>query len=228
MSVMGDDVDSIISKLDKRQRLALRTALSHGNSGAAPTQHVRKLVRLGLAELTGHFHEPTEWGEVVRREPKFYLTALGEAVAQTLKDRISSAQSESRLKELIGLIVERKIREVELSDGNTVRHGSRKHVKDLERRIADLKRWRSKERKGSDARANYSRVIARLTQQLNAAKRSGLKENKSHDDFYLIVSYTPVLHMSTNNFTAVDRKIDTAIGKSRIESRISGDSSRIL
>jgi hypothetical protein len=168
------NIDDIINKLDKRQRLALRRTLDN-ETGSAPTHCVKKLTHLGLVELTGHFHEPAEYGRAVRREPKFYLTVTGKAVAQALKDRLS-AQNESHLKELIGLVVERRIREVETSDGSTVKHGSKKHVKDLERRIGELKRWRDRERKGSDARANYSRVISRLTQQLNAAKRNGLKE----------------------------------------------------
>lgn len=103
------------------------------------------------------------------------------------------------LRQYIRTLLERKIREVELSDGGTVKHGSKKHVKDLERRIGELKRWRDKERKASDARANYSRVIARLTQQLNAAKRSGLKEGVlSEMTMTYDVHHTAAIKKATN------------------------------
>ena len=75
--------------LDKRQRLALRQALANGGMSSAPSHHVTKLEKLGLVARTGHYHEPQEWGKVVRREPMFYLTPVGEEVAQAIVAALS-------------------------------------------------------------------------------------------------------------------------------------------
>lgn len=69
--------------LDKRQRLALRQALARGIA-SAPTPHVNKLVKLGLATRTGHWYEATAWGKATRREPLFFLTAAGEEAAKAI------------------------------------------------------------------------------------------------------------------------------------------------
>lgn len=71
----------------------------------------------------------------------------------------------------------RKKREVETTDGAVVRFGSNKHVKDLEKRIAGLVKWRDKEKKGSEARANYARIISRLKRELASAK-ADIKKSK--------------------------------------------------
>ena len=76
-------------------------------------------------------------------------------------------------------MVERKMREAEVSDGSVVPHGSSKHIKDLEIRIADLSRWRNKQRRGSEARANYARVISRLKNELTSARRASEKKKPS-------------------------------------------------
>lgn len=79
----------------------------------------------------------------------------------------------SLLDEFIDLVVEaRRMREAEVTDGSRVPHGSSKHIKDLEVRIRDLVRWRDSQRRGSEARANYSRIISRLKGELSSAKRS--------------------------------------------------------
>lgn len=79
------------------------------------------------------------------------------------------------LKEFVELCVERKIREVDVSDGSRVPHGSLKHVKDLEQRIASLKTWRDRQKRGSESRANYSRLISRLKGELASAQRNAAK-----------------------------------------------------
>lgn len=61
------------------------------------------------------------------------------------------------------------IREVDLSDGSKVEYGSPRHVKELETRIRDLEAWRSRQRRGSEQRANYSRLIAQLKRELKSA-----------------------------------------------------------
>lgn len=76
------------------------------------------------------------------------------------------------LVELVSLLVEKKIREADVSDGSKVPVGSTKHIKDLEVRIADLSKWRDKSTRGSETRANYARVVARLKAELRSAKRA--------------------------------------------------------
>jgi hypothetical protein len=82
------------------------------------------------------------------------------------------------LVEYIQLVAEARMREADVSDGTRVPHGSTKHIKDLEARIADLTRWRDKQRKGSEARANYARVVARLKAELKSARRAAEKAKK--------------------------------------------------
>jgi len=79
------------------------------------------------------------------------------------------------LKTLIKLMVERKIREVQISSGESVPHGDSKHIRDLEIRIAELTKWRDRQHKGSEARANYARLIQRLRSELKSARRADLK-----------------------------------------------------
>ena len=82
------------------------------------------------------------------------------------------------LNEFVELVIEKKMREADVSDGSRVLHGSDKHIKDLETRIADLTMWRNKQRRGSEARANYSRLISRLRNELASAKRVNAKDQK--------------------------------------------------
>ena len=72
---------------------------------------------------------------------------------------------------IVEVLTEKKIREVDHSDGTKVPHGSSKHVKDLKQRIADLEIWRGKQKRGTEARANYSRLISRLKGELASAQR---------------------------------------------------------
>lgn len=64
-----------------------------------------------------------------------------------------------------------------MSDGSRVPHGSSKHVKDLEVRIKSLLMWRDRQKRGSEARANYSRLIQRLKGELASAKRASVKKD---------------------------------------------------
>lgn len=79
------------------------------------------------------------------------------------------------LKEYIKLVVESKVREADVSDGSKVPHGSKKHIRDLEARIEDLIKWRDRQKKGSEARANYARLVQRLRGELASAKRRAEK-----------------------------------------------------
>lgn len=74
-------------------------------------------------------------------------------VLDTLKECIVEMCSE---------LLEVKRGDVTLPSGETVRFGSLAHLKDLEKSIADLERYRDSQRRGSDARATYARALSRL------------------------------------------------------------------
>lgn len=76
------------------------------------------------------------------------------------------------LEQFVALVIERKIREAELSDGSKTSHGSEKHIKELEHRISDLESWKNRQKKGSEKRANYARLINNLKSELRSAKRN--------------------------------------------------------
>ena len=88
------------------------------------------------------------------------------------------ADAAKLLSECIKLLVERRMREADVSDGSKVKFGSRKHVTDLKHRIAELEKWRAKQKRGSENRANYSRLISKLKGELATAKRKTLKKGK--------------------------------------------------
>jgi hypothetical protein len=83
----------------------------------------------------------------------------------------------TRLAKYIKLIVlqEIKIREADITGDVKVTWGSDKHIIDLELRIEALAKWRDKQRRGSESRANYSRLIAKLKSELSSAKRQAAK-----------------------------------------------------
>jgi RNA polymerase-interacting CarD/CdnL/TRCF family regulator len=91
-------------------------------------------------------------------------------------EKRSASRTVDILRKFVKLVVEqRKMREADISDGSRVKHGSSKHIKDLEKRIADLSKWRDSQRKGSESRANYARLISRLKNELASAKRASEK-----------------------------------------------------
>lgn len=78
------------------------------------------------------------------------------------------------LKESVDELIEeaKRVREADVSDGTRVPFGSLKHVKDLQSRIADIARWRDRQPRGSEARANYARLLHRLKAELASAQRA--------------------------------------------------------
>lgn len=80
------------------------------------------------------------------------------------------------LKEFVKLIVEQKIREVDVTSGKALM-GSDEHISDLEMRIASLLPWRDKSPRGSETRANYSRLISRLRAELMSAKKKAERQS---------------------------------------------------
>lgn len=105
------------------------------------------------------------------------LTTAEGVVVEVVCEGCESEEDDlsEHLREYVELFVEKKVREADVSDGSRVQHGSLKHVKDLEARIADLVKWRDKQRKGTEARANYARLISRLKSELASAKRASEK-----------------------------------------------------
>jgi len=80
------------------------------------------------------------------------------------------------LRELIKLIVlEGRLREAEISGDRKVPWGSDEHISDLENRISELSRWRDKQKRGSESRANYSRLISKLKSELSSARKQNAK-----------------------------------------------------
>ena len=73
------------------------------------------------------------------------------------------------------MFLEAKIREVDITDGSRVQAGSEEHVNDLTRRIDELEVWRNRQKRGTEARANYSRLISRL----KAERSMAIKRNKT-------------------------------------------------
>lgn len=64
-----------------------------------------------------------------------------------------------------------RVREADVSGGRRVVWGSDEHVEDLRNRISELSSWRDKQKRGSETRANYSRLISRLKSELRSALR---------------------------------------------------------
>lgn len=88
---------------------------------------------------------------------------------------MSDQKNASSLIEFVSLVIEGKVREIDISNGRKVQFGSYLHVADLEKRIGELSSWRNKQKRGSEARATYARLIQKLKNELTAAKRVAAK-----------------------------------------------------
>lgn len=84
--------------------------------------------------------------------------------------------SKNDLKQYIELVLESRLREADVTDGKA-EWGSDEHIQDLKYRIEDLTKWRDRQRKGTEARANYARLITRLRAELKSAMRQSAKRN---------------------------------------------------
>ena len=87
----------------------------------------------------------------------------------------------SELKQYIQLVLESRLREADVTDGKA-EWGSDKHIVDLQNRIEDLIKWRDRQRKGTEARANYARLITRLRAELKSAMRQANKSKHPTED----------------------------------------------
>jgi hypothetical protein len=81
----------------------------------------------------------------------------------------------NKLTEFVRLVVEQKIREAEIGEGEKVEWGSDEHIRSLKTRIYDMSWWRDKSIRGSETRANYSRLVKQLRNTLKSAERAALK-----------------------------------------------------
>lgn len=86
------------------------------------------------------------------------------------------------LSEFIHLVLEQKERSADLSGGRISEWGSDDHISDLENRISEMCYWRDKQRKGTETRANYSRVVQRLKMELKSAKVYAEKRKLNEHD----------------------------------------------
>ena len=81
------------------------------------------------------------------------------------------SDSDTTLLEYVRLILEKKIREADISDGKKAKWGSKKHITDLQRRLKDAEYWRDKQKKGSEKRAYYKGIVNDIKRQLKNALR---------------------------------------------------------
>jgi hypothetical protein len=74
------------------------------------------------------------------------------------------------ISEFVVLMLEqRKIREIETSNGTIVPEGSAAHISDLQEKIEMLERMKKRQPRGSSARADHARVVQRLKSELRQA-----------------------------------------------------------
>lgn len=80
------------------------------------------------------------------------------------------------LVEYVRLLVEKKIKEVQLTDGTVLEWGSDEHISVLEKQLAEIQHKKNQHPRGSASRADYRRVEARLRAELKSAKNASEKK----------------------------------------------------
>jgi len=86
------------------------------------------------------------------------------------------------LSEFVQLVLEQKQKGVYLTGGRLSEWGSDDHISDLESRISEMTYWRDKQKRGSENRANYSRVVQKLKNELKSAKIYAEKRKLNEND----------------------------------------------
>lgn len=76
------------------------------------------------------------------------------------------------LVEFVKLLVEKKLKEFQLSDGTVLEWGSNEHIAALESQLSEIQHRKTKHPRGSSARADYRRVESRLRSELKSAKKA--------------------------------------------------------
>jgi len=84
----------------------------------------------------------------------------------------------TKLFEFLDLLSETRVREADVSDGTKVNWGHGKHIRDLRHRIEELGKWRDRCSRGSESRANYTRLIQKLKSELKSAEATAEKNKK--------------------------------------------------
>lgn len=93
------------------------------------------------------------------------------------KERLTMINNEQIIRDFIVLAInEARVREADISGGGRSSWGSDEHISDLTKRIEELSAWRDKYKKGSETRANYSRLISKLKAELRSASRNKVKD----------------------------------------------------
>jgi hypothetical protein len=83
------------------------------------------------------------------------------------------------ISEFVVLMLEqRKIREIETSNGTIALEGSAAHISDLQEKIEMLERMKKRQPRGSSARADHARVVQRLKRELKHANNVSQRLNE--------------------------------------------------
>lgn len=85
------------------------------------------------------------------------------------------------LKEYVELIVERKLREVDISGNKRVQHGSDEHINDLIERCNQTEYWRNMYPYGSARRYHYATILKHLKNELKSARKSSDKQKQLNE-----------------------------------------------
>lgn len=64
-------------------------------------------------------------------------------------------------------------------DGDTVGYGSDEHIGDLERTLERMKAARSRQKRGTPAKTDYTRAISRLRTEIQKARRCAEAQAKA-------------------------------------------------
>jgi hypothetical protein len=78
----------------------------------------------------------------------------------------------------VKLLIEREIRQANLTNDRISEWGSEDHVGDLSDRIEDATYWRDKYQKGTEKRAHYRNVLNHLKNEMKSALRRNKQINE--------------------------------------------------
>jgi hypothetical protein len=86
------------------------------------------------------------------------------------------------LKKLVRLVVESRLREVDLLDGSVSPFGSDEHIEELNAMITKFENKKKNYNRGSVSRSDYSKLIARLRTELKSAIRFAERSTNQKDE----------------------------------------------
>lgn len=82
------------------------------------------------------------------------------------------------VRRLVRLLVERQVRQAQLSGDREAEWGSDAHISDLEKRAADASYWKDKHPRGSERRGHYRTILGHLKRELYSANKKKIKLNE--------------------------------------------------